>query len=49
MRLQVEISDLGLSSAAFNRLFMTARALGLVTHVLEEQTREEPTHRGRRC
>ena len=45
MRWQVEISDLGMNPASFNGLFMIARTPGLVTHVLEEQTREKPMRR----
>lgn len=39
------LSDLGLKPAAFNGIFMIARTPGLVTHVLEEQTREKPMRR----
>ncbi len=39
------LADLGMDPAAFNGIFMIARALGLVAHVIEEQTREKPMRR----
>src|SRR5207249_4777568 len=39
------IADLGMNPAAFNGIFMIARAPGLVAHVIEEQTREKPMRR----
>src|SRR5205809_1402630 len=39
------LADLGMDPAAFNGIFMIARAPGLVAHVLEEQTREKPMRR----
>ena len=39
------LADLGLNPVAFNGIFMIARTPGLVTHVLEEQTREKPMRR----
>ena len=37
--------DLGMNPAAFNGIFMIARAPGLVAHVIEEQAREKPMRR----
>jgi succinyl-CoA synthetase alpha subunit len=39
------LADLGMNPAAFNGIFMIARAPGLVAHVIEEQTRERPMRR----
>jgi succinyl-CoA synthetase alpha subunit len=39
------LADLGMNLAAFNGIFMIARTPGLVTHVIEEQTREKPMRR----
>jgi succinyl-CoA synthetase alpha subunit len=39
------LADLGMDPAAFNGIFMIARTPGLVTHVIEEQTREKPMRR----
>jgi citrate synthase len=39
------LADLGMNPAAFNGIFMIARAPGLVAHVIEEQTREKPMRR----
>ena len=39
------LADLGMNLAAFNGIFMIARTPGLITHVLEEQTREKPMRR----
>jgi succinyl-CoA synthetase alpha subunit len=39
------IADLGINPAAFNGIFMIARAPGLIAHVIEEQTRERPMRR----
>src|ERR1043166_7209523 len=39
------LADLGMTPAAFNGIFMIARAPGLVAHVIEEQTRERPMRR----
>jgi citrate synthase len=39
------LADLGMNPAAFNGIFMIARTPGLVTHVIEEQTREKPMRR----
>src|SRR5207245_8539203 len=39
------LADLGMNPAAFNGIFMIARTPGLVAHVIEEQTREEPMRR----
>jgi citrate synthase len=39
------LADLGMNPAAFNGIFMIARTPGLVTHVIEEQTRERPMRR----
>jgi citrate synthase len=39
------LADLGMDPAAFNGIFMIARAPGLVAHVIEEQTREKPMRR----
>jgi succinyl-CoA synthetase alpha subunit len=39
------LADLGMNPAAFNGVFMIARTPGLITHVLEEQTREKPMRR----
>ena len=39
------LADLGLDPAAFNGIFMIARTLGLVAHVIEEQIREKPMRR----
>jgi citrate synthase len=36
------LADLGINPAAFNGIFMIARAPGLIAHVIEEQTRERP-------
>jgi len=38
-------ADLGVNPAAFNGIFMIARAPRLVAHVIEEQTREKPMRR----
>jgi citrate synthase len=34
--------DFGMNPAAFNGIFMIARTPGLISHVIEEQTRERP-------
>jgi citrate synthase len=34
-----------MTPAAFNGIFMIARAPGLIAHVIEEQTRERPMRR----
>ena len=39
------LADLGMNPAAFNGIFMIARAPGLIAHVIEEQTREKPMRR----
>ena len=39
------LADLGMNPAAFNGIFMIARAPGLIAHVIEEQTRERPMRR----
>jgi citrate synthase len=39
------LADLGMNRSAFNGIFMMARRPGLVTHVLEEQSREKPMRR----
>jgi citrate synthase len=39
------LADLGMDPAAFNGIFMIARAPGLIAHVIEEQTREKPMRR----
>jgi succinyl-CoA synthetase alpha subunit len=39
------LADLGMNPAAFNGIFMVARAPGLIAHVIEEQTRERPMRR----
>jgi succinyl-CoA synthetase alpha subunit len=39
------LADLGINPAAFNGIFMIARAPGLVAHVIEEQSRERPMRR----
>jgi succinyl-CoA synthetase alpha subunit len=39
------LADLGMNPASFNGIFMIARMPGLVTHVIEEQTREKPMRR----
>jgi citrate synthase len=39
------LADLGMNPAAFNGIFMIARTPGLVTQVIEEQTREKPMRR----
>jgi succinyl-CoA synthetase alpha subunit len=39
------LADLGMNPAAFNGIFMIARAPGLVAHVIEEQAREKPMRR----
>ncbi|PYL04006.1 MAG: citryl-CoA lyase [Verrucomicrobia bacterium] len=39
------LADLGMNPAAFNGIFMIARAPGLVAHVIEEQIRERPMRR----
>ena len=39
------LADLGMNPAAFNGIFMIARAPGLVAHVTEEQSRERPMRR----
>jgi len=39
------LADLGINPAAFNGIFMIARAPGLIAHVIEEQTRERPMRR----
>jgi succinyl-CoA synthetase alpha subunit len=39
------LADLGISPAAFNGIFVIARAPGLIAHVIEEQTRERPMRR----
>src|SRR5436305_6168332 len=39
------LADLGIDPAAFNGIFMIARAPGLVAHVIEEQSREKPMRR----
>jgi citrate synthase len=39
------LADLGMNPAAFNGIFMIARAPGLVADVIEEQTREKPMRR----
>ena len=39
------LADLGMSPAVFNGIFMIARTPGLVSHVVEEQSREKPMRR----
>src|SRR4030095_13870195 len=39
------LADLGMNPAAFNGVFMIARTPGLIAHVIEEQTRENPMRR----
>jgi succinyl-CoA synthetase alpha subunit len=39
------LADMGMNPAAFNGIFMIARAPGLVAHVIEEQSRERPMRR----
>ena len=39
------LADLGLDPRVFNGIFMIARTPGLVSHVVEEQTREKPMRR----
>src|SRR5215468_3981077 len=39
------LADLGMNPEAFNGIFMIARTPGLITHVIEEQTREKPMRR----
>jgi citrate synthase len=39
------LADLGMNPAAFNGVFMIASTPDLVTHVIEEQSREKPMRR----
>jgi citrate synthase len=39
------LADLGMNPATFNGIFMIARTPGLISHVIEEQTRERSTRR----